>query len=441
MLNIFLRGLIFSAKKGKKLVMLQEIITAIDIGSKKFSATIAEKNKNDDLEILYTKSCKSLGIEKGIVADSKKCRESAEKLLKELEEKTETDIKNITLGISSRRLRITETTVKVNLEDGKVTKEALVEGLNKAKSNFLLSTDEVIIDEIINFYLINNQVVYKDILNWKAESFEINLTFIIGNKEEIEKYYEIFKDTKYEVVSIKSNIITGKQIFLSENKNDGETALVDIGAGEIDIAVFDDAGVVKQISSIPVGGNNISNDLAICGEFSFLEADNIKKIYSSNYKTLYNDNSVPDEIEVGTVKVSKDLFYEVTNARIEEILNHIHMELKKTGHYDRICSIILYGDALGYFEDIIEIVSKIFKIKIKIIKDIDLGIKNSENITSLALVKEVYDKLILLGDNKIIPNNKKAEKEIVNKDTEILHNNEYENHILSKLKNFFNKIF
>ncbi|WP_322020338.1 hypothetical protein [Clostridium butyricum] len=70
-----------------------------------------------------------------------------------------------------------------------------------------------------------------------------------------------------------------------------------------------------------------------------------------------------------------------------------------------------------------------------------MGIKNSENITSLALVKEVYDRLILLGDNKIIPNNKKSEKENVNEDTEILHNNEDENHILNKLKSFFNKIF
>ncbi|MEO2681647.1 cell division protein FtsA, partial [Clostridium butyricum] len=225
------------------------------------------------------------------------------------------------------------------------------------------------------------------------------------------------------------------------NKYDGEYALVDVGAGVVDISVFDDNAVIKNISSIPVGGNNISNDLAICGKFSFLEADNIKKIYSSNYKTLYKDKSVSNEIKVGTVNVPKELFFEVTNARIEEILNHIHMELKKTGHYDRICSIILYGDALSYFEDIAEIVSKIFKKKIKIIKDIDLGIKNSENITSLALVKEVYDRLILLGDNKIIPNNKKSEKENVNEDTEILHNNEDENHILNKLKSFFNKIF
>ena len=421
--------------------MLQEIITAIDIGSKKLSATIAVKNKNGELEILYTKSSKSSGIEKGVVTDSIKCREAVEKLLKELEEKTKRDIKNITVGISSRELRITETTVKINLKDGKVTKESLSEGLNKARNDFMLSNEEIIIDEIINFYVINNQMVYKDILNWKADSLEMNLTLVIGNKKEIKKYYELFEGTKYVISDIKSNIITGKQIFLSEKKYDGETALVDIGAGEIDIAIFDNANIIKTMSSIPVGGNNISNDLAICGEFSFLEADNIKKIYSSNYKTLYNDNSIPDEIEVGTVKVSKELFYEVTNARIEEILNHIHMELKKTGHYDRICSIILYGDALGYFEDITEIVGRIFKIKIKVVKDIDLGIKNSENITSLALVKEVYDRLILLGDNKIIPNNKKAEKEKVDEDTEILHNNEDENHILNKLKSFFNKIF
>lgn len=310
--------------------MLQEIITAIDLGSKKLSATIAVKDENDELEILYTKSSKSSGIEKGIITDIVKCKEALEKLLKELEEKTKRDIKNITVGISSRELRITETTVKIDLKDGKVTKESLSYGLNKAKNNFALSSEETIIDEIINFYIINNQVVYKDILNWKSDSLEMNLTLIIGNKKEINKYYELFKDTKYVLSDIKSNIVTGKQIFLNEKKYDGETVLVDIGAGEIDLAVFDNASILKCMSSIPVGGNNISNDMAICGEFSFLEADNIKKIYSSNYKTLYKDNSIPDEIEVGTVKVSKELFYEVTNARIEEILNHIHIELKKT---------------------------------------------------------------------------------------------------------------
>lgn len=421
--------------------MLQEIITAIDIGSNKLSATIATKNNSNELEILLTKSCKSAGIEKGTIADINKCREAIEKLLKELEEVTKRNIKSLTVGISSRKIRIAKTTVKVELKDGEVTQESLMEGFDRAKKNFLLGEEDIIIDEIINFYIINNQVIYKNILNWKAESFEMNLTLVIGDRSEIEKYNDIFENTKYKIDNIKSNIITGKQIFLSENKYSGDYALIDVGAGEIDIAVFDNNVSMRNMASIPLGGNNISNDLAICGEISFLEADNMKRMYSSNYKTLYKDKSTSKQIKSGTLEVSKELFFEVINARIEEILNHIHMELKKSGHYDRICSIILYGDALSYFEDIAEFASNIFKKNVKIVKGIDLGIKNSENITSLALVKEVYDRLILLGDNKMIPNNKRLEEENVNEDTEILHNNEGENHILNKLKSFFNKIF
>ena len=224
--------------------MLQEIITAIDIGSKKLSATIGVKNKSNELEILLTKSCKSVGIEKGTIVDINKCREAIEKLLKELEETTERNIKNVTVGISSRKIRITEITVKVDVKDGKITQESLMEGLDKAKREFLLSEEEIIIDEIINFYIINNQVVYKDIINWKADSFEMNLTLVIANKSEIDKYNEIFKNTKYKIDSIKSNIITGRQIFLSENKYDGEYALVDVGAGVVDISVFDDNAVI-----------------------------------------------------------------------------------------------------------------------------------------------------------------------------------------------------
>lgn len=210
--------------------------------------------------------------------------------------------------------------------------------------------------------------------------------------------------------------------------------IADIGAGTTDIALFTD-GIPKSINSIPIGGRNITKDLAICGKFSFLKADNMKKIYSSNYKALYLDNSLEEEIEVGTTKVSRKLFYEVVNDRIEEILSHINIKLKNTGHYDRICSIILYGDGVNYFEDIDEIVRKIFKIKTKVIRKNDLGIKNSENITSMAIAKEVYDRLNLLEDDNIILTNKHNDNKVIN-EKEHLHNNEGENHILKKLKFF-----
>ena len=418
--------------------MQQDVIASLDFGSKKLSASIAVKNQNDEIEILGVKSCKSLGIEKGLLKNIEKCRKTVVALLKDLEDKTGKNTKNISIGISARKVRITEVTISTILEE-KVTKEDIANVLSMGKKSVTISSDETIVDVLINFYILDGKVIHKDILNWKGVNLEVNLTLVIAEKKEIDKYYELFNETKYKIEFIKLNILAGKQIFLNEKNSIGDIALIDVGAADIDIAIFNN-GIPKNIASIPLGGNNISNDLAICGDISFSEAENLKKISSSNYKSIYEDDSINDEIKVGTTKVSKELFYKVTNARIEEILNHINMELKKTGHYDRICSIILYGDGLSYFEDINEIVGNIFEVKAKIINKSDLGIKNSENITSLAIAKEVYDRLNLLGDNsKILTSDSIEKKKVI--ETENVDNDESKNHILKKFKDFFEKIF
>jgi cell division protein FtsA len=413
-------------------------ITAIDFGSKKLSASIAETGK-EDIEILAVKSCKSNGIEKGLLVDVIKCRENVINLLTELEEKTKKDIKGISIGISSNNIRITEITTAINLPEEKVTSNDIRKALKNGQKSITISEEECVVDVLINFYILDGKVIHKDIINWKGRKLEISLTLVIGQTNEIQKYYELFKDTKYDIEFIKLNVLAGKQIFLNEKNSMGNVALVDIGAGITDIALFNN-GIPKNINAIPLGGNNITNDLAICGQFSFLEADNMKKIYSSNYNTLYKDTSISDEIEVGTTKVSKKLFYEVVSARIEEILSYVNIKLKNTGHYDRIYSIILYGDGVNYYEDINEIVRKTFEIQTRVITKSELGIKNSENITSMAIAKEVYDRLNLLGNKGIVQANKNNEIKRIDENHN-LHNNEGENHIIKKLKDFFNKIF
>ena len=93
--------------------MQQDIITSVDFGSRKLSATIAVKEK-EELEILGVKSCKSMGIEKGLITDINKCKEVVINLLKDVEEKTKRDVKSLAIGISSNKVRITETTISIN---------------------------------------------------------------------------------------------------------------------------------------------------------------------------------------------------------------------------------------------------------------------------------------------------------------------------------------
>lgn len=438
----------FWKEEGKEIKMQQEIILSIDFGSKKLSASMATKDRDGEMEILAVESCKSNGIEKGIIKDIDKCSEDVNNLLMTIEEKTKKNISDVYIGISARKSRITEVSICADLEEHVVRSQDIIKMIEKAKKSITIGSNEVIIDALINFYILDGRVIHKDIINWRGKKLEIDLTIVVAEKAEIEKYYEIFSGLKYNVKSIKLNILTGKQIFINEKNLMDNIALVDIGAGKTDIAVFND-GYVKAISSVPLGGNNISNDLAICGDISFLEADNIKRIYSSEYRNSYENDDSEKEIKIGVTEISKELFYEVTNARIEEILNHIKIELKNTGHYDRICSIILYGDGLSYFEDISKVANEILKVNTKIITRDDLGIKKSENITSLAVTKEVYDILDILdynendltnGYNTSIPISEKIESKKISK-IENLENIEGKDNIFKKLKGFLDKIF
>ncbi len=203
-------------------------------------------------------------------------------------------------------------------------------------------------------------------------------------------------------------------------------ALIDIGAGTSDIAIFNN-GVLKYISSVPLGGENITKDLSICGNFTLSEAENIKKIYSSTYESLLQE----EEVNVGSAVVPTKLFYEVTKARIEEIVEYINLELKKTSFFEGICSIIIYGDGISCYENVFTVIKEQMDKKIKVINSRCLGMEDFSNISSLSIIKEVYDRLKLLYDCPI--------KEEIEEDEFYVDKNNLG--IMGKFRSFLDEIF
>jgi len=195
--------------------MQQEIITSIDFGSKKLSASMATSNKECEMDILGVKSCKSMGIEKGLVTDVEKCKSSVISLLKDLEASTKKEISNVYIGISARKVSIKEMRVSCKIRNEKITKLDIISGIKKAKEKVMLEGNECIIDTIINFYILDGKVLHKDVINLTGSELELNLTVIIGKVDEIQKYYDIFKSTKYSIKCIMLNIFSGKHIFLN----------------------------------------------------------------------------------------------------------------------------------------------------------------------------------------------------------------------------------
>ena len=123
---------------------------------------------------------------------------------------------------------------------------------------------------------------------------------------------------------------------------------------------------------------------------------------------------------------------------LEEIIKYINLELKKTSFYEGICSIIIYGDGLVNYENIVSVVDNAIEKKFKVVTKTELGMKNLADISSLADVKEVYDRLSLIDEEKI--EIEKSKEEFKNSYVEEINdeNKEYEDD--EKPKGFIEKI-
>ena len=396
--------------------MQEKIITSIDFGSSKISASLAIIN-DGDCEILGSELVQSSGLVKGVIEDEAKCLKAFSGAVKKIERKTNRTVSDVNVGINLKDIRISEVARKTKVNNEKVNKCDIRRILTKIKETALFGNDEEIVDVVINFYKLDGKVSTESVVGWVGSELEIDCVVVIGKTDQLNKYKAIVRKAGYKFAGFYVNQIAAKNIFLRDNNSIGTKALVDIGSDTTNITVYRN-GELKAVSFRPLGGNNITKDLSICGEVSIMQAEQIKCINSKCYESIYRDKTLGDEINIGTYKFSKELYYEVTKARIEEILKFVKLDLKNTSFYEGLCCIIIYGDGIIYFENVKDITKNEINNKCIIATDKYLGMKKTSNITSLAGIEEVYNKSILLDEVStsfdIEPDKEKDNEEIEN---------------------------
>lgn len=419
---------------------MQEILlSTVDFGSNKISASLG-KGKEDEFDIIGTTCVSSRGIKKGLIEDEESCQEAFKEVVEKLAKKTAEDIKNIYVGISCNNLRITEGTGKIKLSYGKIRGKDIKKAIGRAKSQVNLLDGEEIVDVTINYYIVDEKIVYDDnVVGWIGETFGINVSIIIGKTEELQKFKDIVVNSGYEFKGFIVNALACRNIFLQGRSSMGVKVLVDIGAETSDIAIFRN-GVLKYIDYVPLGGDNITRDLSICAKLGISEAENIKKIISTNYYSLSVNKEDEDIMNVGTSSISKSLFYEVVKARLEEILSYVNKTIKNTSFCEGMCSIIIYGSGITYYENISELVKDNIDFKVTIADNSYLQMKDLSNLSSLAMLKEVFDRLSLINTEV----SEVHAKDIIDQEKECIDEIDFEEEssgVIAKIKNFFHKLF
>ena len=327
-----------------------DIIVGIDIGTTKVCTILGEVNNFGQIEIICSTSYKCNGLKKGKIVNEDDISLSISKTIKEAEEETGLKINSAYVTIPGKYITIVENSVTKEVKDkfaGIVQKD--LQNATLQVKDIEIPENQVIADMVIHEVLLDNGKVVTDPIGNLCTSFTVNAQVILADKEYVRKLSGIFRKAGLEIDGIVPVTLAERNLVLDKNELYDNIMLLDVGAENTDIGVFEGSKYIYT-DTIPLGGDNITHDIALVLSISEEEADKLKRQYGLALRSFIdNDNEImlstcKDENKNKVIKSSE--LIEIIEARVEEIFKLINDDITAQGVKQKINNVILTGQGI-----------------------------------------------------------------------------------------------
>ena len=327
-----------------------DIIVGIDIGASKVTSVIGEVNNFNQVEIIATAECKCLGMKKSKITDEEEIASAIKKTISEVENQVNIKINSAYVTIYGKYITIVQNSIVKEAKDkfaGISTRD-----LNSAMlqvRDIELPDDKVIVDVIANEFSLDNGRIIDDPVGALSSTFTVKGQVILADKDFVRQLGNIFKKAGIEIDGIIPNVLAERKLILDKNELNDNVMILDIGAENTDIGVFNNANFIYT-NTIPLGGDNITRDIAQVFNVSEEEADRLKRQYGLALKSFIDNdtdiilNTYKGEERTKTIKSSE--LVAVIEARIEEIFTLVNKAISSEGIKGNINNVILTGQGI-----------------------------------------------------------------------------------------------
>lgn len=327
-----------------------DIIVGIDIGTSKVCTVLGEVNSFGQIEILATSLQSCSGIKKGKIIDEDEVSISVAKSIKEIEEQTNFKINSAYVTIPGKYVTIFENSIVKEIKDrfaGISIKD--VQAAIMQVKDIEIPDNNTLIDIIPESFVLENGKIVKDPVGNLSSSFTINAQLVLANKDYVKKISYILRKAELDVDGIVPNTLAQRNLILDTNELNDNVMILDIGAGNTDIGVFEGEKFIYT-NTIPLGGGTITNDIALVLNISEEEAEKLKKQYGLALKSFIdNDNDIALNTYKGDNKnkvIKSSELIAIIEARIEEIFSIINKEITSMGIKQKINTVVLSGQGM-----------------------------------------------------------------------------------------------
>lgn len=325
-----------------------DIIVGIDIGASKVSLVVGEVNNFNQIEVICNTSKKSNGIQKGKIVDENSLADSISSVVQDAEKEMNMKINSAYITIPGKYVTIVQNSVTKEAKDkySGISSRDVSSALMQAK-DIDVPEGKQIIDIVTNDFTLEDGKVIEDPVGAFSSTFILNAQIILAGKDYIRIISNIFKKVDIDIDGMVPITLAEKNLVLDELDQKDYIMLLDIGAENTDIGVFDGDRFVYT-NAIPIGGDNITNDIELVLSISHEEAEKLKRQYGLALKS-YMDNDT--EVVLNTVKdgnriVKSSNIVEIIEARIEQIFELVNRDISNEGIKQNINNVILTGQGI-----------------------------------------------------------------------------------------------
>lgn len=324
-----------------------DIIVGVDIGSSHIRTIVGEINNFNQIEIMCNTYAKCSGMKKGQIISEDEISETISKTIKDAEEQTNLKISSAYTMIPGKYITIVQNSIVKEVKD----KFAGISSKDVASSMMQVRDIEIpenmtIIDVLPEKFVLDNGASVEDPIGNLSSSFTLKAQIILAEKEYIKQAVNIFRKAGLEIDGFVPFALAQRNVVLDTNELNDRILLLDIGAGTTEIGVFNENSF-EYTNTIPLGGDSITNDIALVLNISEEEADKLKKQYSLALKSFIDNDT---DIILNTYKgnsrsrsIKSSELVEIIEARIEEIFTLVNKDITSKGLKQQINNVVLTG--------------------------------------------------------------------------------------------------
>lgn len=315
------------------------IIAGLDIGTTKICVVVGRENAAGSMDILGMGRVASEGVDKGVVKNLRQTQESIAQALKLAKEKSGVDIQEVYVGIAGQHIKTQRNRAQiVRANSDSIISQTDIDRLSADMGRMAVDPGHQVIHIIPQEYGVDREFNIQDPIGRTGTSLSCQYHIVSGVTQSIQNIRRSVEENELYVKELVLEPIASSESVLSEEEKEAGVALIDIGGGTTDLAIFHE-GIIRHTAVFAMGGKIVTDDIKEGCKVMYSHAEEMKRNYGDCLPSNVDKNAVITIKGLnGAVprEISLENLSNIIRARMEEILEQIDYEIQYSGYKDKL---------------------------------------------------------------------------------------------------------